>query len=320
MVFSQEVESTPADSEEWVVPRAMEESDSDAAEASVVVLTDEGATAEMVPPTPSDILAGVKQHVLGEKTALPALTEFRGYKTGTNGSMWMVGNGDQFGAYTLWDDYYQPAGIESGFDLGIALSFLAGPDQTDMPPRLYNFQAGYQKRNKVEYFAYDVAVGVNAASDFEGSSRDGIRFPAHAVGYMTVVDELDIVFGADFLDWAAIHWLPVAGVIWTPTPDLRFELVFPSPRVDLQLTETHRIYLAGGLGGGTWAVERDNEVDDLVTYYDLRAAVGLEQASTTRGWSAWEVAVLFDRELEFTSQDGNYSPNATVLVRGMTRF
>ena len=63
--------------------------------------------------------------------------------------MWMVGNGDQFGDFAFWDDIYQPAGIESGFDLGIALHLLAGPDQTDMPPRLYNFQAGYQKRNVV---------------------------------------------------------------------------------------------------------------------------------------------------------------------------
>ena len=86
------------------------------------------------------------------------------------------------------------------------------------------------------------------------------------------------------------------------------------------MTETHRIYLAGGLGGGTWSVERDSEVDDLVTYYDLRAAVGLEQDTALHGWVDWEVAVLFDRELQFTSQVGNYSPNPTVMIRCMTRF
>lgn len=320
MVFSQEVETTPTDSESWVVPRAMEESGSPAAEPSEVTLTDEGETAEMLPPTPSDVLAEVRERVLGAKTSLPALTEFQGYRTGTNGLMWMVGDGDQFGDFAFWDDIYQPAGIASGMELGLAMHFLAGPDQTDMPPRLYNFMAGYQKRNVIGDFAYDVAVAVNAASDFEGSSRKGIRFPAHAVGYLSLSDNVDLAFGADFLDWAAIHWLPVAGVIWCPTPDLRLELVFPSPRVDLQLTEIHRLYLAGGLGGGTWAVERDNEVDDLVTYYDLRASVGLETASESGGWHAWEVAVLFDRELQFTSQQGDFSPNATILVRSITRY
>lgn len=320
MVCSQEVETTPTDTSEWVVVRAREESDSVEGVVPVVELADKGPNVEMVPPTPSGVFWGITHCILGERPSSPALNEFRGYRTGTNGSFWMVGHGDQFGDYAFWDDYYQPAGLESGFGLGWALHLLAGPDQTDMPPRLYNFQAGYQKRDKIDYFAYDVAVGVNAASDFEGSSRKGIRFPAHAVGYMTVVDELDVVLGADFLDWGAIHWLPVAGVIWTPTPDLRLELVFPYPRVDLQLTEKHRIYLAGGLGGGTWSVERDSEVDDLVTYYDLRAAVGLEQDTMEHGWVDWEVAVLFDRELEFTSQVGNYSPNPTVMIRCLTRF
>ena len=111
-----------------------------------------------------------------------------------------------------------------------------------------------------------------AASDFEGSSRRGIRFPAHAVGYMAIEPNLDFVLGADFLDREDIQWLPVAGLIWRPDPDLRLELVFPYPSIDVQLTRWYRLYIGGGLGGGTWAVERDSEVDDLATYGDLRFA------------------------------------------------
>lgn len=314
-----ESDSSQEDSTEWIVPQAMASSSTDSTSESgfFVTVTDES---EQVLPTPATVLTGVKEQVFGRPRPFPALTEFQGYKTESNWSQWMVGNGDQFGDYSFGDDCYQPGGVDSGFGLGFAVHFLSGPDRTDMPPRLFNFLAGYQKREQLGDFAYDVSVSVNAASDFEGSSRQGIRFPAHAVGYLALDENLDLVLGADFLDRADIHWLPVAGFVWCPTTSLRLELVFPQPRIDFQLNDKYRLYVAGGLGGGTWAVERDSEVDDLVSYRDLRASVGLEQATEPFGWCAWEIAVLFDRDLEYESRVGNYSPNPTVLVRSLTRF
>jgi hypothetical protein len=324
---SQETVSPPeasarqnGDATEWVVPQAMASSEAESTPSSSGFYVTVEDDSEQVLPTPTTVLTGVKEHIIGRPRPLPVLTEFQGYKTEGNWSEWMVGNGDQFGDFSFGDDCYQPGGVDSGLGLGFAVHFLSGPDQTDMPPRLYNFLAGYQKREKLGDFAYDVSVGVNAASDFEGSSRKGIRFPAHAVGYVALTENLDVVLGADFLDRADIHWLPVAGFVWCPLSDLRLELVFPQPRVDFQLNEEYRLYLAGGLGGGTWAVERDSEVDDLVSYRDLRAAVGLEHATETSGWHAYEIAVLFDRDLEYTSGVGDYSPNPTVLVRSVSRF
>ncbi len=250
----------------------------------------------------------------------PQLDVFRGYRVKQGGIEWIVGDGNQFGMFSFGSDHYAESGLQSGLEIGLRFQFLAGPDRTDMPPRVFDFSIGYQKRQLIGGFAYDVAIAVLAASDFEGSSRDGVRFPGHAVGYLTLTDSVDVVFGADFLDRADIRLLPVAGLIWCPTPVLRLELVFPTPRIDWQITDKRRLYLNGGLGGDTWAIERDSELDDLVTYRDLRIGIGLERIEAGDTPTAIEIAFLFDRKLEFRSGDGDYRPNGTVMIRAITRY
>jgi hypothetical protein len=189
-----------------------------------------------------------------------------------------------------------------------------------MPPRVFNFSLGYQRRKQIgSSFTYDVAAAVMAASDFEGSSRRGIRFPAHAVGYYAVDPNLDLALGADFLDREDIQILPVAGFVWRPDPDVRVELLFPRPRIDFQLTDCNRLFLRGGLGGGTWAVERDGGADDLATYYDLQIGVGLDRRGE-HGWQSFEIAYLFDRKLEYASQVGDYQPAGTVMIRTVSSY
>jgi hypothetical protein len=150
--------------------------------------------------------------------------------------------------------------------------------------------------------------------------RKGFRYPAHAVGYLTVNPAVDLVFGVDYLDRADIKLLPVAGLIWVPTPEMRFELVFPRPRAVFQLTDRYRLYFAGELGGGTWAIERESMAIDLATYRDLRACVGLEHIHKDGQRSAFEVGYLFDRRLEYTSGIGDMPLNDSVIFRLVTIY
>ncbi len=248
------------------------------------------------------------------------LGEFWGYRISETWTSWIVGNGDQYGDVSFGVSPYVGAGVKSGFRPGLGVHFLAGPDRTDMPPVLLDFSLAYQKRDVIGDLAYDVACSVIAASDFEGSSHDGVRFPAHAVGYLAFTETVELVFGADFLDREDIRVLPVGGVLWRPDAAVRIELVFPSPRIDIQLTDTQRLYLRGGLGGGTWAVERDSELDDLATYYDLQVAIGLGTFPCQGSWSSLEIAYLFDRKLQYTSGPGDYHPDATVMIRSVTKY
>ncbi len=103
---------------------------------------------------------------------------------------------------------------------------------------------------------------------------------------------------------------------------MRFEVVFPRPRLVFQVSERHRLYVAGELGGGSWAIDRENFDldDDLATYRDLRVCVGIEDVEKDGRRSAFEIAYLFNRRLEYSSGIGDMNLNDAVLLRLVTRY
>jgi hypothetical protein len=256
----------------------------------------------------------------GEPAPVATLNDFLGYRYSASSLEWIPGSRDQFGMFSLAWDHYAKAGIGGELGIGMGFHFLNGPETTDMPPRLYDFSIGYQIRHKFGPFGFDLATAVKASSDFEGNARKGIRFPSHAVGFLTLQPELDLVFGVDFLDRDDIHLLPVAGLIWVPDPRMRFELVFPRPRAVFQLTDHARFYVSGELGGGTWAIERVSLENDLASYRDLRACIGLEFGKGQGRWTAFEFGYLFDRRLEYSSGNGNMRLDDALGLRLVTTY
>ncbi len=250
-----------------------------------------------------------------------SLYDFLGYRYSTNSLDWIPGGGDDFGMFSIVGDHYIKSGINHNIAIGLAFNSLSGPVQTDMPAWVFDFAIGYQLRQRLGPLAFDLAAAVDAASDFKGNARRGILFPAHAVGYLTVGPAMDLVFGVDYLDRGDIKLLPVAGLIWVPNPAMRFELVFPRPRITFQITDKHRIYVAGELGGGTWAIQRDVSLDnDLATYHDLRVCVGIEDIQKDGSRMAFEIGYLFNRRIEYTSGLGDMNLNDAVLLRLVTRY
>lgn len=254
------------------------------------------------------------------------ITDFLGYRYESGSLEWILGGNNQFGMFSVNGDHYQSPGYHTGVDTGLKFHFLNGPVQTDMPDRLFDFSIGFQHRGHFDKLSYDVAVAVMASSDFQGSAREGIRYPGHAVGYWTPSQGLDLVLGIDYLDRGDYQLLPVFGVILVPqlgassTRDLRIEAVFPRPRLVYRLDETQQVYLAGELGGGSWAIERVSGVDELVTYHDLRVSIGFQHSVGGFGFSAIEIGYLFDRRLDYATGVGNYRPNDTAMIRLVQTF
>ncbi len=275
-------------------------------------LSDESTSEEMFDELSMEIES------LDETPRIDWMADFLGYRYSEHSTDWIVGDGDQFGRFSLQADHYSEAGQRHGIGLGARFHFLGGPVRTDMPPRVFDFSVAGQWRKRIGAFGYDVAASVMASSDFEGSAREGIRYPAHAVGFWRINPRADLVFGVDYLDRGDLTLLPVGGLILTPNADMRLELVFPRPRVTFRLTDEHRLFVAGKLGGGSWAVERDGPFDDLATYRDLQLSVGLESTDGAGDRSAIEIGYVFDRSLEYASGIGDYRPNDTVIVRWVT--
>jgi hypothetical protein len=287
-----------------------------------------GAEPSLVPPGNTDLPAGepkidgepIDLKSMTEEPPEPSLYDFWGYRYHSDWLGWIPGGGDQFGMFTLGWDHYVKSGIEQGLGLGAGFCFLSGPNQTDMPAIVYDFSAGYQIRHRLGELAFDLSFSVLAASDFKGCAREGIRYPAHAVGYLTLAEGFDLVFGVDYLDRGDYKLLPVMGVVWVPNDTLRFELVFPRPRIYYQFMDRHRIYVGGELGGGTWAIERESLADDLATYRDLRVCLGIESVEKGGHRCAFEVAYLFDRRLMYTSNLGNMNLNDALMISLVSRY
>ena len=255
-----------------------------------------------------------------EASSTSSLRDFWGYRYEAGSLEWIPGGGDHFGMFSIVGNHYVKAGLNNNVGVGLGIHFLAGPKQTDMPPRVYDFSIGYQIRQRLGLLTFDVSTAVMASSDFEGSAREGIRFPSHAVGYLSMGPTIDAVFGVDYLDRGDIKLLPVAGLIWIPNSKMRFEIVFPRPRVFFQFAESNRLYLAGDLGGGTWAIERAAIGNDLSTYRDLSACIGVEHEEKDGQRCAFEIGYLFDRRLEFASGIGDMHLDDALMLRLVTFY
>jgi len=245
-----------------------------------------------------------------------------GYNRARSAISWLPGDDDHFG----WFSYESISGAKLGnmpsLVTGFGIHVLDGPVQTDMPPRLFDFSIGVADRRLIQpNIGYDILVRIGAFSDFEGSARDGVRYPSHAVTFLRLNPSTELVLGIDYLDRDDIHLLPVVGSIWTPRDWLRVEAVFPRPRIAAQIMETPTwIYLGGELGGGTWAIERANRVDDNATYRDLRLVLGWETLLPEPLSSSFEVGYVFDRKLSYSSGIGDYEPSDGFMVRMTSEY
>jgi hypothetical protein len=235
----------------------------------------------------------------------------------------MPGDGDQFGWLTFGSNTWLSRGESSGMEMNFNLHLLSGPEVVALPPRLYDFELGYQSKTSLsEKFSYDFGLSVGIYSDFEDSARDGVRFPAHLVGMVHPNENWDWVFGVEYLDRDDIKMLPVIGFIWhdTSLPGLRIEAVFPRPRIDLQIQNNMRLYWTARLGGGSWDIEMPDETNDVFTYRDYQILMGLESLSKDKKLNAWEFGFVFSRHIEFRNRSDEVNLDEAFVLRHVTRY
>ena len=234
---------------------------------------------------------------------------------------WLIGTGDRMGIFTL-----PILGDKDGtfgwfhYDIGAVVHFISGPRQTDLPPRVYDLTFALPRRARLgDDWVLDVTFRVGWYSDFEGSARNAIRFPSHAVLYRRVSSYWQWLLGVDYLDRDDVSLLPVMGALWTPNADWRVEAVFPKPLVAYRLAAARWVYLASEMGGGTWGIERVGGAGDMFTYRDFRLVTGLQLALGQRSVFV-ELGWVFGRHLKYRSGTPTYDPPDTVLLRSVFRY
>jgi hypothetical protein len=242
------------------------------------------------------------------------------YRVDESHFSYLPGTGEDLGWIDFESTPFQSRGQRSGISTGFGMHLLSGPVVVDAPPRVYDFSLGYQRRDSWnDFLSYDIAASVGVFSDFEGSARDGIRFPGHAVGMLHTSPETDWVFGVDYLDRGDIKILPVVGISRHSErhPSMRFDLVFPRPQVELALRSGRTLYVGGRLGGGTWDIEFPSGQGDVLTYRDYRLLLGL-RSPRGDGTSSIEVGYIFGRKMEFHTSSGVATPDDAFILRFVT--
>jgi len=200
--------------------------------------------------------------------------------------------------------------------------YLDGPVTPMLPPRLYETYVDFLWVPRLsERWTAIIGVAPSLYTDFEINTSNAFRLTGKALArYDWVPEKVQIVFGVLYLNRDDIRLLPAGGVIWNPSLDRRYELVFPRPKL------AHRInagpgfedwlYLGGEFGGNSFAYDSGGGIVDKVTLRDYRALLGLERKLNGGAGYRIEVGYVFSRTAEFASGMPDITADDTALVRG----
>lgn len=196
----------------------------------------------------------------------------------------------------------------------------------DVPESLFDTGVKMFWRRPVhERLGSMVLVTPSVRSDFTTSEGAFRIFGLALLTWQWVPDKLSISGGAVHTGREDFPILPAMGLLWTPTPEWKFDAQFPSPRISHRLSRNAGksetwAYLAGVFGGNTWAVTRADGASDELTLSDLRLVTGIEYIqSENRGVYA-EIGYVFNRSLEYAIVPLEQELDSAVMMRAGISF
>lgn len=207
----------------------------------------------------------------------------------------------------------------------MGLRSLDAPDGISLPSELIQGSVMFSLTRPIsEKTKITIGIAPGFYSDTNGGNSDALRLLAVAnlSWQSSPTTQWQVGVVATGRDDTPI--LPLAGVVWTPSPDWQLELTVPRPRISYRLIDgggcrDHWLYLGGEFGGGTWAVDREGQ-DDLLNMRDFRLLVGWETKGIGGVNGRVEAGYVFGREVEYESDGLKYEPSDTVMLRAGFSF
>jgi hypothetical protein len=204
------------------------------------------------------------------------------------------------------------------------LHFLESPDAVDLPPRLHDLVIDFNHFRRIaNNWIANIAVAPGFyADDHSFDSDDALRINGRAIAIYDPTPEWKGVLGVTYLHggWAKI--VPVFGVVYEPSDDVKYELVFPRPRVAWRLPQSpvpgrdeFWFYVLGEFANAIWAFEQEDGTADTFAYRDWRLIVGLER-KIIRGLShRVELGYVFNREMKLADNGNEVELEDSFLLR-----
>jgi hypothetical protein len=214
---------------------------------------------------------------------------------------------------------------------GFIFHFLDGPETgSDLPAQLYSaYVQGAWAPQFTPQFGADLAFRTGVYTDFNTVTFHSIRFTGRGLGVVQLTPTVSFKLGVEYLDRAKIKLLPAGGIVWTPDPQSRYDISFPSPKLAHYWRPIGNAevwwYLGGEYGGGSWTINReDNPMinsSERIDINDIRVFAGIEWSQTTYRTGFLELGYVFDREVIYkVVPSESMSPSNTLMVRGGLAF
>jgi hypothetical protein len=131
--------------------------------------------------------------------------------------------------------------------------------------------------------------------------------------------------GVVYFDRDDVPLLPAFGATWTPTPQWKIDATMPRPRIAHRLWKNCDqaegwAYIAGTMGGNTWAVKRDSGLSDDLSIRDFRLLFGYEVVRQGNRGLFIEGGYVFGRTIEYESQIGDTDLDDALMVAAGWKF
>ncbi len=296
------------------------------------LLADQGEPVEPLPPPPAPVDTG-KSVLLegnGSRQDEQASKDDDKNHAPTNAFVmsYLPGSGDGLGLFGF--DFRSSHGprypevATLAMTTGWGITWLTGPQSTDLPPQLYHVVidiGGIANKSEPEdEWIVDLAITPGWFTDWENRRPESFRLAGRASAYYRLDEETALGGGFVYLRRDDIPALPIVGVILgNERVGYRHELVFPRPRMSWRVRErsdsSRWLYVLGELGGGSWAIKRTDRTPDVVTLRDLHVMAGIEFRQKDGGRAMWEAGWVFDRSVTSRTGRGDYNPSDAFQIR-----
>lgn len=218
----------------------------------------------------------------------------------------------------------QPLFISPAF----ALHLWDGPADldADLPANAYSAYLDFQWVSDPNLpIGAELGFRLGVYSDFQTLTSDSLRIQGLALGTARLTPALVMKLGVVYLDRNDIKLLPAGGFLWTPTPQTRFDIFFPQPKLATYLTIVGQFevwgYLAGEYGGGAWTIERTDGSTDRIDINDIRVSAGVEWTGPRGLTGFFEVGYVFEREVVYVvTPSDTFQPDDTYMLRAGIAF
>lgn len=136
-------------------------------------------------------------------------------------------------------------------------------------------------------------------SELSGFSGDAFGFPFAGVGVWRSGPDFSAVAGVEIRPGFEQLWMPIAGVVWEPSPHLRLAAMIPESRLTYHWNAYWSFYGGWHWQNVTYAMDRDQWGRDEVTLESRRWFVGASRMLTEEQFIRFEVGHVSDRSIEF---------------------